>query len=226
MTAAAGWYPASDRPGSLRYWDGAAWTTAYREPSPPSPPEVPRQVDNSAAWLLVALPFVSLGVTLALLMNTVAVDDTLVTVLLVFVTWIVVVWDLRLLRARGVEVSQGWALLVPVYLFQRSRAARIPYLIPVAWLVVFSGYLVAQTAVANHYGPFTMDMPRIEQSIKQEIDTSASTNSEVHCPTDDSYVLGDSFDCSVTDTSGSITERVTVHENGYVAWVVVPEVTG
>ena len=39
MTTPAGWYPANDRPGIERYWDGQAWTDQSRtvdgQPSPP-----------------------------------------------------------------------------------------------------------------------------------------------------------------------------------------------
>lgn len=31
MTTPAGWYPAPDRPGSQRYWDGQTWTEHYHE---------------------------------------------------------------------------------------------------------------------------------------------------------------------------------------------------
>ena len=36
----AGWFPAPDRPGNERYWDGAQWTDSYRPSGgvPPAPP--------------------------------------------------------------------------------------------------------------------------------------------------------------------------------------------
>ena len=30
--APAGWFPAADRPGELRWWDGTAWTEHYHRP--------------------------------------------------------------------------------------------------------------------------------------------------------------------------------------------------
>ena len=40
----AGWYPDTNQPGTLRYWDGAAWTQhthVSNAPSPATAPAVP-----------------------------------------------------------------------------------------------------------------------------------------------------------------------------------------
>lgn len=33
----AGWHPAPDRPGQVRYWDGQAWSDHYAPAAPPPP---------------------------------------------------------------------------------------------------------------------------------------------------------------------------------------------
>ncbi|NKY41392.1 DUF2510 domain-containing protein, partial [Cellulomonas septica] len=40
MSARAGWYAVPAEPGTMRYWDGAAWTE-HRQPLPPPADSVP-----------------------------------------------------------------------------------------------------------------------------------------------------------------------------------------
>lgn len=53
MSAAAGWFPAPDRAGQERYWDGAVWTTAYRtsDGSTPAPASVAPAIKRRPKWL-------------------------------------------------------------------------------------------------------------------------------------------------------------------------------
>jgi hypothetical protein len=217
----ANWYPAQDRPGHERYWDGAAWTTAYRPGAQVASSTTGGAggVDNSPAWLLVAMPFLILGVTIALLSGGVAVDGSAATLVGALAIGAVATWDSRMLRARGYQVSGALAFfLVPFYLIQRTKVTRQTYVLPVVWVVVFVGYLMAAQSASNHYGPFQLDMPRLEQSIKQQVDLAASTSSSVSCPSDSTYVLGATFDCTASDGTGQLTERVTVHAKAFVTW--------
>ena len=40
-SAAPGWFPAADRPGQLRYWNGEVWTDDYIAPDAPQPATAP-----------------------------------------------------------------------------------------------------------------------------------------------------------------------------------------
>ena len=45
----AGWYDNPERPGTLRYWDGTAWTDHVHEqqPAQPAPPSAPSALDQT-----------------------------------------------------------------------------------------------------------------------------------------------------------------------------------
>jgi hypothetical protein len=49
MTTPAGWYPATDQPGTERYWDGTVWTDQTRQPVKPS-----RSTWYRSRWLHLA----------------------------------------------------------------------------------------------------------------------------------------------------------------------------
>lgn len=60
-TTPAGWHPAPDRPGEMRYWDGVAWTDQY---APAAQQQPPRRVVSDAkfkpaqltvAWVIAVL---------------------------------------------------------------------------------------------------------------------------------------------------------------------------
>ncbi|MDQ1130424.1 DUF2510 domain-containing protein [Microbacterium sp. SORGH_AS_0888] len=58
----AGWYPDPSAPGTVRYWDGTAWTT-HQQPAAPAAAAAPRRspgADTNTVWiwLIVLLPVV------------------------------------------------------------------------------------------------------------------------------------------------------------------------
>ena len=52
MTSPAGWYPDTDNPGLVRYWDGVVWTD-HRQPAVPSADHLPRSRNGFGIAALV-----------------------------------------------------------------------------------------------------------------------------------------------------------------------------
>jgi hypothetical protein len=64
-----GWYPAPDRPGSRRYWDGTQWTDAYDPPdltSLAAAAEPQRGPSRGFSWLMIlgALPVILIAIAI------------------------------------------------------------------------------------------------------------------------------------------------------------------
>jgi len=49
-TPVPGWYPAPDRVGQMRYWDGVQWTDQYQSATPITPIAEPTQVHPAEEW--------------------------------------------------------------------------------------------------------------------------------------------------------------------------------
>ena len=92
-------------------------------------PFVPAKVDNTFAWFLAFWPLLY---AVTLLIHPLAL---LVAVVLMFVC---ITADVKRVRAAGGQIS-GWSafLLIPVYLFQRSRRLGQNYAIPLVYCVSF-----------------------------------------------------------------------------------------
>ena len=61
----AGWYPDPGSPSWIRYWDGAAWTSATAAPVPPPPPQPPAPASapgSGNGWLILFRVLTAVGI--------------------------------------------------------------------------------------------------------------------------------------------------------------------
>jgi hypothetical protein len=197
---AAGWYPDPAMAGTIRYWDGAAWTD-HRAPAAgqttgppavtgaPGTTEVPDE--TSFVWLLALLPLLWLGFDL------VAPQYSLSTTVVFVATSLngaLATADSQRLARRGIRLSPLWGwLLMPVYLIQRTRRAGSTVAIPLVFFVTFAVYMVAVFTFAATYQLTEADIDHIERSLEQ---SSSIDNLTVDCP-DTVVSNGDRLWCTV-----------------------------
>jgi hypothetical protein len=137
-----------------------------------------------------------------------------------------VVLDSRTLRKRGVVVSDGWALVVPIYLILRTHRAGSTPAIPIVWFVTFlvsiSGLLALpalDTTATN--GDAVASSDDVEANIERKFSRTAGVDVAAHCP-DRDYTAGETFFCTATAQGDRARLRVSVYDGGAFEWAVIP----
>ena len=169
----------------------------------------PTKPSNAYAWLMVFSPLVYWIIELAMGVNA----NALVTFVVPFAlnTWFVLA-DAKLLEASGYKVNRllGF-ILVPIYLFIRSKSLKQPQLLFIIWLLVFGATIVGSSA-----GLQSMDTSPIEASISEKLN-----GADVTCPEQFLSIPGTSFTCLAEDETGSAIVEVKVQDAaGHVIWQV------
>jgi hypothetical protein len=186
-------------------------------PGPP-PTAWPVRVDSSRAWLLAIAPLLQVAVAAALLFAGNAQAVLIGVVAAIGLNTVVAIWDSSYLKSRGYRVSVGLALLiVPAYLYRRSRELTESQALFVAWIAAFVIAIAGGAALDSHF--VTLNMNTVEQAITDDLNTQASTQATVSCPSRAVYAVHDTFLCSARDSANSVSVRVQVeNSNGDITW--------
>lgn len=178
-------------------------------------------LDHSRAWLLAVVPLLLFAIDAGFLFAGVVESNQVSWGIALAVNAAVSVWDSRYLKSRGYSVSTALAvLLVPGYLYQRSKALGLSQTPLVGWLVAFVVAVVGGVALASHF--VTLDMTTVQTDVQKWVDEQAQTTATVSCPSRAVYAVHDTFLCTASDATGSATVQVRVeNSSGDVTWQVL-----
>lgn len=173
----------------------------------------PTALDNSRVWLLAGAPLLLLAIDAAFLYSGYSEGTAVSWIVAVAVNVGICAWDSRYLKSRGHDLSAGLAVvLVPLYLWARSRKLDLSQAPLAAWLAAFVVSITGTLALGAHF--VTLNMPMVRSGIEQWAQRQGAPG-DVSCPSRTVYAVHDSFTCSV----GSMQLLVTVeNSNGYITW--------
>lgn len=182
-----------------------------------------RKVDNTFAWTLALAPLVFILLDVVLLQAGVSPTTGWALVLPLAINIALAVADSLRLKALGYRVSTVLAaVFVPAYLIDRSRKIGGFWAIPIVWFVAALMYLASSSVVAN-VGGIELDEGLVEAGIEDWARDNGAAQVIADCPKGLILPVGGSFECSVTELSGTYTVLVeVVNEQGYVEWSVQP----
>jgi hypothetical protein len=233
-----GWYPV-DASGQLWWWDGYQWTghrqvpDAYAVAATPSvvaDPEPTIASRTAPSWLIALLPlaFSVLGVVLLVI----GASPLAIWVALGLLGFVLVAanlglgfWDVATLRSRGSSMAMAHALWVLLggWVYLLVRAIMLKGSDRERWVLMVvnigAGLVTTVVFVVGIYALFTDETFRreifyqqasVEHTIERGVSNRAGFDVVVDCPQDPPIAQGDSFECTVTDTSGQVLGVATV----------------
>jgi hypothetical protein len=197
-------------------------------PTHPIQTSVPRysvtRVDNSLAWTLAFAPLIGVAVALGL-----SSSDPAIVYYGWAATWainvILAYFDERRVKAsddlRGTSFGLWAWLLVPMYLFKRSKALAQSTAIPAVWCVCFVSALAVGALLPSIVG-VPIDKERLETEISAEIKKQINLMVAVECPNHVRAKAGDSFQCIATASDGSrrLVDVRIQNSDGDIVWQV------
>lgn len=183
-------------------------------------PSTAARVDNGPVWLLVAVPAILLVCIDALFWFTGLPGSLWGAIVALTANTVIVVWDSRYLKSRGIEIGASLGILVaPAYLVQRSIKTRQNHVPLVVWIATFVFGIAGSVGLASHF--VQLNMNKVESGVSTWVDKTLTAGAVVTCPARSVYPVGSTFLCTASDATFSANIAVSVDSGGLVTWRLI-----